>query len=304
MALPTISALPTAPNRSQDNATFAANADAFVAALAILRNELNAWANQLPSEVSGIDYNATSTTSLAIGTGSKSLTIQTGKLLQVGQFVMIASTESPSNYMMGQVTSHNRATGALTVNITSISGTGTFSAWTISLALASTIYATLTGSEALTNKTINLASNTITGTIAQFNAALSDGDFASIAGAENLTNKTLTDPAIVGTILEDVFTITDGAAFEIDPGNGSIQIVTLGASRTPKATNMANGESVTLAVDDGAAYTLTWTDTSFGPSGVKWLGGSAPTLATTGLTWITLWKVGGQVYGSYPGASA
>lgn len=120
----------------------------------------------------------------------------------------------------------------------------------------------------------------------------------------SFTNLGLTDPVITGTIAEDIYTIVDGAAFEINPRNGSIQMITLGASRTPKATNMVNGESVTLAVDDGTAYTLTWTDATFGGAGVKWLGGSAPTLATTGYTWITLWKVGGQVYGSCPGSSA
>ena len=130
------------------------------------------------------------------------------------------------------------------------------------------------------------------------------GNVVGTTDSQTLTNKTLTDPTIVGAITEDIFTITDGAAFEIDPANGSIQSITLGASRTPKATNFANGESITLAVDDGTAYTLTWTDTTFGASGVKWMGGTAPTLATTGLTWITLWKVGGQVYGASSGESA
>ena len=130
----------------------------------------------------------------------------------------------------------------------------------------------------------------------------------SRTGTETLTNKTLTAPAITtptltGTPIEDVYTITDGAAFEIDPANGSIQSITLGANRTPKATNFQNGQSVTLAVDDGTAYTLTWTDTTFGASGIKWIG-TAPTLATSGLTWITLLKMGGQVYGSSAGASS
>jgi hypothetical protein len=120
---------------------------------------------------------------------------------------------------------------------------------------------------------------------------------------QTLTNKTLTDPAIVGAILEDVYTISDGAAFEIDPSNGSIQLITLGASRTPKATNFAAGESVLLMVLDGTAYTLTWTDTTFGTSGVVWVGGTAPTLDTTKYTCIEFWKVGTQVYGAYVGAA-
>jgi hypothetical protein len=127
--------------------------------------------------------------------------------------------------------------------------------------------------------------------------------FVTPSGTQTLTNKTLTDPAIIGAILEDIFTITDGAAFEIDPGNGTIQLITLGASRTPKATNFANGESVTFMVDDGSAYTLTWTDATFGGSGVAWKtdGGVAPTLNTTGYTVIVLFKVAGQVYGARVG---
>jgi hypothetical protein len=125
-----------------------------------------------------------------------------------------------------------------------------------------------------------------------------------VAQAISTAGQTLTDPVIVGTILEDVFTITDGAAFEVDPGNGSVQLITLGASRTPKATNFAAGESITLMVNDGTAYTLTWTDATWGAGGVKWVGGIAPTLATSGYSVIQFWKVSTQVYGAYVGGVA
>lgn len=99
---------------------------------------------------------------------------------------------------------------------------------------------------------------------------------------------------------DTVHTITDGAAFEIDPVNGSIQIVTLGANRTPAATNFEAGQVVLLGIDDGTAYTITWTTVN--PTWVK-AGGtaSAPTLATTGYTWILLWKVGSTIYGTEVG---
>lgn len=121
---------------------------------------------------------------------------------------------------------------------------------------------------------------------------------ASLTGAETLTNKTLTG------YTETVFAITDGAAFEINPANGTIQTITLGASRTPKGTSFAAGQSVTLMVNDGSAFTLTWTDATFGTGGVVWVGGSAPTLATTGFTVIEFWKVGTQVYGALVGSVA
>jgi hypothetical protein len=59
-----------------------------------------------------------------------------------------------------------------------------------------TNHITAASTSTLTNKTLNLTSNTLTGTVAQFNTALSNGDFATIAGAETLTSKTLTTPVI------------------------------------------------------------------------------------------------------------
>jgi hypothetical protein len=116
---------------------------------------------------------------------------------------------------------------------------------------------------------------------------------------QTLTNKTLTDPEITGTIREDRFTITDGASVDIDPANGSIQTWTLGANRTPTATNWLAGESITLMIVDGTAYTITWTTIA-----VNWIGGSPPTLSTTTETVIQLWKRGSTVFGALVGFTA
>jgi hypothetical protein len=100
---------------------------------------------------------------------------------------------------------------------------------------------------------------------------------------------------------DTVYTITDGAGFEIDPANGSVQVVTLGASRTPVATNFESGQTVLLGIDDGSAYAITWS--SVNPTWVKSGGSaSAPTLATTGYTWVLLWKVGSTMHASVVGA--
>jgi hypothetical protein len=97
---------------------------------------------------------------------------------------------------------------------------------------------------------------------------------------------------------ETEFAITDGTTVNLDPNNGSIQTWTLGANRTPGQVNWAAGQSITLMIDDGAAYTITWTTLN-----VTWKtdGGVAPELNTTGFTAIALWKVGSTIYGARVG---
>ena len=93
----------------------------------------NAAAASALSALNSPGTNATSTTSLTFGTGSKTLTIQTGKDLVVGQFVSIAYTTDANNWMQGVITAHNPGTGSLTVNVGAYKGTGTYTDWTIGL---------------------------------------------------------------------------------------------------------------------------------------------------------------------------
>lgn len=85
-------------------------------------------------------------------------------------------------------------------------GDGT-TAWS-SLAYINPVTATSTNT--LTDKSVSLASNTVTGTLAQFNAALTDADFATLAGTETLTNKVYSGGTLVsphGTLANmEVFT--------------------------------------------------------------------------------------------------
>ena len=76
--------------------------------------------------------------------------------------------------------------------------TGRFKIGRGTLAWTALEYAGLTPNtnDTLTNKTINLSNNTLSGTVAQFNTALSDDNFATLTGSEILTNKTLTSPTI------------------------------------------------------------------------------------------------------------
>lgn len=77
---------------------------------------------------------ATSTTSLAIGTGAKSLVIEAGKLWAPGHPIKIAQTSNPTvNYMTGTVTAYNSGTGGLSVSVAAVGGSGTIAAWTLTL---------------------------------------------------------------------------------------------------------------------------------------------------------------------------
>lgn len=73
----------------------------------------------------------TSSTSVLIATGSKAFTTQAGKSFANTQ-VLIASAANTANYMHGNVTAYTGT--SLTVNVTNIGGSGTFSDWVISIA--------------------------------------------------------------------------------------------------------------------------------------------------------------------------
>ncbi len=93
-------------------------------------------------------------------------------------------------------------------------------------------------------------------------------------------------------IKETVFTLAGTA---LDPNNGTIQLITLTASRTLTDSILA-GESMTVMIDDGTNFTITW------PT-MTWVnnGRVAPTLATTGYTVVALWKVSTTLYGALVG---
>ena len=62
--------------------------------------------------------------------------------------------------------------------------------------------------DTLTNKTIDLASNTVTGSLAEFNTALQSESFVGLAATQTLTNKTLTAPAIEGGTVGNTTPVT------------------------------------------------------------------------------------------------
>lgn len=122
-------------------------------------------------------------------------------------------------------------------------------------------------------------------------ATLAAASIVTYTGTETLTNKTLTG------FTETVFAVTTTTP-ALSPTNGTIQTWTLSGVSTPTAGTWASGQSITLMIDDGTAYTITWTSVA-----VTWVGGAAPTLATTGYNVVELWKVGTVIYGAFVGST-
>jgi hypothetical protein len=109
------------------------------------------------------------------------------------------------------ISANNIPNGALANSSITINGNAVSLGGSITLAEPDV---TLTNSATFTNKTINLANNTISGTVAQFNTALSDGDFATLAGTETLSNKTLANAIVTGTITAGGGTGTSGQVLQ------------------------------------------------------------------------------------------
>lgn len=119
-------------------------------------------------------------------------------------------------------------------------------------------------------------------------------DATKNSAVATLTNKTVTDLVVDGRVTEEVFAVT-GTTPALNPQDGTIQTWTLSANSTPTfAAGFVAGSSMTLMIEDGTAYTITWPV-------MQWSGGSAPTLATTGYTVVELWRVGAVYYGALVG---
>lgn len=77
-------------------------------------------------------YGGTSTTSLAIGTGSKAFTTQAGLAWQVGGRIRATSAANTANYMEGVITAYSATT--LTVNVDNTGGSGMQNDWNLNSA--------------------------------------------------------------------------------------------------------------------------------------------------------------------------
>jgi len=120
--------------------------------------------------------------------------------------------------------------------------------------------------------------------------------YAGSQGPEGVIPSTFnTDISFTGAVAEQVYDLTtEGATPSLDASNGTIQTQTIAADTT-YTDSLLSGEYITLMTVDATGYVITW------PTGTSWVGGSGPTLATTGYSVIEFWKVGTTLYAAYVG---
>ena len=109
--------------------------------------------------------------------------------------------------------------------------------------------------DTLTNKTVDLASNTFTGSIAEWNSALQSDSFGTLTGSETWTQKTFTSPAITTPTLDDS---VSGTAFK-DQNDMSSDSATAAASQQSikkYVDDQVTAEDLDIAPDSGTPQSI------------------------------------------------
>lgn len=249
MSIPTVTFGVTPPALGDDEATFNANMDATLNRFPGYTTELNGLGAAMGDAVAAAIAAATATTlgtstsSVAVGTGSKSFVTQSGKNWAVGSWLSIASAANPSTqYMGGIVTAYSGTALTVVVPTGSAIGSGTFADWSIALS-----------GQALTTIPFANAADVRAGTDA----------------VKALTTKAVMDAAAS-------VALTDAATITPDFSAGMNFHVTLGGNRTlANPINQIAGQSGRFRITQDATGSRTL---SFG-SNWKFPGG-APALST------------------------
>jgi hypothetical protein len=220
--------IPAFPLRSQGLAqqAYSAGVEASLSALPEFIDDMNAVGSAY-----ALTTNGTSTTSVAIGTGSKSFTTQTNLGYLVGMTLRLAFDST--NYMTGDVTSYNTGSGSLVVNVTSVVGSGTRTSWVITMAAV--------GASAAGSVSFTPAGN-ISATNVQ--SAIQELDTEKLSNAAG---------AVTGTNLESIIT---GATVG---SSANIPVVTYDAKGRVTGTSTASKiiSATTIATTTGTAHDFT-----------------------------------------------
>ena len=105
--------------------------------------------------------------------------------------------------------------------------------------------------DTLTNKTIDLDANTLTGSMSEFNSALQGDSFMTLADTQTLTNKTFTTPTITSGVFN---TGVSGSAFKDEDNMASDSNTAVASQQSIKAyvLSVIDAQDVDIAADSGS----------------------------------------------------
>jgi hypothetical protein len=139
------------------------------------------WQEVGPALPNALTIDGTQTlTNKTISGSSNTISNIANSSLDNSSITLVDDTSSTTTISLGESLKIEGGTGIDT----------TISGDKITIAVDGTVV-TESSTDTLTNKSISLTTNTITGTLAEFNTAVSNADLASLAGTETLTNKTI-----------------------------------------------------------------------------------------------------------------
>lgn len=155
----------------------------------------------------------TSASSVAVGSGTKVFVVAAARQFQIGQDVVVADQAAPTtNRMYGTVTGWNSVTLTLTLSVYKEEGSGTISAWNVSIVGAQgavgptgasgTGSGDVVGPASATNNAVALFDGTTGTLLKNSGVTLPSGAIVGTSDSQTLTNKAMSggtvDNAIVG----------------------------------------------------------------------------------------------------------